>query len=99
MSTVRITRIIPNWDMRIKHKLREGRAANKLKSGEVLVAFNRRRTQARLIDSAGGVHDYYVETGQFDIGALKDMVKSGFHLDLTIGRSERIAVVRLGLAA
>ena len=98
-NLVKIVRIVPNWDMRKKHALRLGRVANKLRHGEVLVAFNLTRKMARIIDSVGAVHDYYAEAGQFSIDMLKKECKAGLSLELTIGRNEKRRVTRLGLAA
>ena len=99
MTTVKITRIVLNWDMRQRHKIRTGRAARSLKKGEVLVAFNRAQTMARIIDCVGAVHDYYCSDGRFDVNGLRKMVKDGIFLELRVGQSEKSAMSRLELAA
>lgn len=98
-SVVKVVKIIPNWDMRNKHKLREGRAANQLRNGEVILAFNRKRTMARFIDAVGAVHDYYAETGRFSLDMLKKEMRTGLYIELRVGQNERRRIMKLGLAA
>ena len=97
---LRVTKLLTDWDMRERHKLREGRASNKLSKGECVVAFNRSRTQARMIDSAGGIHDYYTDPGdEFDLGMLGEMMKAGIFVEFAVGRSERRKASHLRVAA
>lgn len=97
---LRVAKLVADWDMRERHKLREGRASNNLARGECVVAFNRTRTQARMIDSEGGIHDYYTDPGEeFDLGVLSEMMKAGVGLEFAIGRSERRKASGLRIAA
>lgn len=97
---LRVAKLVEDWDMRERHSLRESRASNRLSKGECVVAFNRARTQARMIDSAGGVHDYYTDPGdEFDLGLLAEMMKAGIFLEFAIGRSERRKASHLRVAA
>jgi len=100
MQRVRIARVVANWDMRRKHDLREGKAAEVLRKGEVLVAFNVRRDMARIIDCVGAVHDYYANRGvKFDVGILERMTQEGIFLELEVGRSEVQKARKLKLVA
>lgn len=95
---LRITKVIEDWNMHERHKLRRRYAH--LKSGDVVLCLNKRRNIARLVDSAGGLHDYYAEKGmRFDLEAVQSMVFSGIRVDLTIGVSERGHARELAIAA
>lgn len=97
---VHIVRIVEEWDMREKHRLREGRNAKRLHAGEVLLAFNRALDMARFIDCEGGVHDYYADDRvRFDVDELRRMIHRGFHVDLEVGRSEIARAHELSIAA
>lgn len=86
---VRITKVIEDWNMQHRHKLRR-RYSSHLRAGEVVLCLNRKRTIARLVDSAGGLHDYYAAKGQrFDLEGVQQMVRQGLRLELIIGVSER----------
>src|SRR3990172_13173487 len=70
--TVRVTKLVPNTDMRGVHKLRAKVSCN---SQEAWLFLNRKLTIARLIDSVGGVHTYYApKDKQFDHQRLYGMV-------------------------
>ncbi len=99
MAIVRITHIIVGWDMRQRHKLRKSKKAARLKPGECLVAFNRSQKMARIIDSAGAIHDYYADEGRFSVDRLKKEVKAGIYLELRVGQSERKKVAQIERAA
>ena len=87
---IRVAHVEAEWDMRRKHALREGTRAIRLKQGQCLVAFNRRLTMARIIDSEGGVHDYYADRGvKFDLEVLAEMMLRGFTVELDVGRPTR----------
>jgi hypothetical protein len=85
---VRITKIIENQDMRGVHKLRK--RMRTLKKGECLVAFNKSKNIARIIDHLGGVHTYYTEQGVvFNMDSLRDLVYDSFYIDITVGATVR----------
>ena len=87
---IKIVHVEPGWDMRLKHALREGIRAQRLKPGQCLVAFNRALTQARIIDCEGGVHDYYADQGvEYDLEELAAQLKRGLFVELEVGRHER----------
>ena len=98
---VKVVHVESEWDMRKKHALRESRKANRLTRGQCLVAFNGALTMARIIDSEGGVHDYYADRGvKFDLAVLKEMIQQGFAVDLDVGKTTSVrAAPRLRAAA
>ncbi len=76
--------------MRRKHALREGRRAKALKRGQCLVALNKRRNMARVIDCEGGVHDYYADQGvEYDLYELAAQMNRALFIDLDVGRHEK----------
>lgn len=97
---LRVAKLMTEWDMRERHKLRESRASNGLAHGECVVAFNRARTQARVIDCAGGIHDYYTDPGdEFDLKSLSELMLEGIFIEFAIGKSERRKASHLRIAA
>ena len=98
---VKVIHVESNWDMRRKHALRESRRAKKLERGQCLVAFNAALSMARIIDSEGGVHDYYADRGvKFDLVSLRAMVRDGFAVELDVGKTTSVrAAPRLRAAA
>lgn len=89
MTTVLVTHVYRGWDMRKKHLARKTYMV-KVRVGQAAVLLNGDRKIARIIDSQGGVHDYYAPKGQkFDEGALYNMVERGFHINLVTGKDER----------
>ncbi len=90
-TAVRITTVLRGWDMRARHKARLKWMA-RLRPGQAVVLFNGRLTIARIIDAAGGVHDYYTQDSErFDEGSLYNMVERGLHVSLVVGRHEVLA--------
>lgn len=88
---VKVVHVETDVDMRMKHELRESKKAEKLKPGECLVAINRAKDMARIIDCEGGVHDYYAYAGmKFDVSEISGMMKRGLGIELTgqIGKDE-----------
>ncbi len=82
MTTVTIRKVL-RWDMRKFHALRKHTFTKVLKPLEVLAAINNDDTIVRLIDSAGAVHAYYAERGEyFDIKALHKMRTDGVGITL-----------------
>ena len=93
---VRVVHVEADWDMRIRHKLRIGNRARRLKARECFVAFNRALTIARIIDSELGTHDYYTVQGEvFDLELLQAKIKGGLDVDLEVGRHQRKKAARL----
>ena len=91
---VKVLHVVKAWDMRKKHALREGIRAAKLKRGQCLVAFNRALDMARIIDSEGGVHDYYADKGeQFDLQAVRGRMERAMFVDLDVGKHDSVAGV------
>jgi hypothetical protein len=79
----KVVAVIQDWNMNLKHELRESPTALNLKSGQCIVAINTRRNMARVICSEGGVHDYYADQGvKFDVGELSQMMQRGIGLEL-----------------
>ena len=71
-QTVKVTKLVPDTDMRGVHKLRAKVSCN---HQEAWLFLNRKLTIARLIDSVGGVHTYYApKDKQFDHQRLYSMV-------------------------
>lgn len=90
-STVQIVHLVKDWDMRLRHSLREGRKASGLKRSQALLAFNRAGTMARIIDASGAVHDFYAEAGEeFDVTAVSNQLSYGFNVTLKVGREEKV---------
>jgi hypothetical protein len=78
MTTVRVTQLITDVDMRPTRALISGRfkVFNKLGRGQIALLVNRACTIARFIDSEKTIHTMYAEKGeQFDLGTIEDMVK------------------------
>lgn len=98
---VKVVHVIQDWDMRVRHKLRDGRKGSSLKRGQCLVAFNRSRNMARIIDAVGAVHDYYADKGEeYDLELLAKHLQAGLYVELQIGRHEAVrGVVKLRRAA
>jgi len=71
-----VVKLVEKWDMRAIHSLRLGRAAQALKPGTCIVAFNKRETIAMIVDSRGGVYHAYEPDG-FDLTALTEEIKLG----------------------
>lgn len=62
-------------------------AARRLKAGECLVAFNRSRSIATFVDSAGGLHRYYCPQGRrYDLATLAEQVAAGLSIELHAGK-------------
>lgn len=81
---MRWLKVYENHDMRKRHQLRESLAARRLKPGQCIIAINRSRTIARIIDAAGGVHEYYEAAGlKIDLPRLQAMVREGWGITLT----------------
>ena len=98
MQTVKIVKIIEGWHMAMRHKLRESLAAQRLKSGEVIVAFNNNFSMARFIDCEGGIHDYYADRGtMFDVDILSEWVSNAIGLQLSVGKTEAVHAANLRL--
>lgn len=98
---VKVVHVVKDWDMRVRHRLRDGRRGSSLKRGQCLVAFNRAKNMARIIDAVGAVHDYYADKGEeYDLDLLAKHLKAGLFVDLQVGRHEAVkGVVRLRRAA
>jgi hypothetical protein len=87
-TSVRVVSVLRGWDMRARHKARH-QWMRRLRAGQAVVLFNGALTIARIIDAAGGVHDYYTaDKERFDEGSLYNMVERGLHLSLVVGRHE-----------
>jgi hypothetical protein len=87
-TSVKVMTVLRGWDMRARHKARH-QWMKRLRAGQCVVLFNGALTIARIIDAAGGVHDYYTaEREKFDEGSLYNMVERGLHLSLAVGKSE-----------
>lgn len=86
-TKLRVVDIALEWDMRSRHPLRNMAEKYGYRAGEVLLAFNRRRTMVRLVDSALGVHDYYSPDGsRFDVDLIADVIAQGLKLEVTLVR-------------
>lgn len=91
METVKIVHVIEEWDMRARHKLRRMKKARELKLGEAILALNRRQTMFRIVDSQGGVHDYYQTAAMernrevWSASGIQVIVKRGFRVQLNVG--------------
>lgn len=95
METVKIVHVIEEWDMRARHKLRRMKKARELKSGEAILALNRAQTMFRIIDSEGGVHDYYQTAAMeknrevWSPSGIRTIVALGLRVKLNVGALTR----------
>jgi len=77
-TTVRVTELITDVDMRPTRALISGRfkVINKLGRGQIALLVNRSCTIARFIDSEKTIHTMYADEGEaFDLATIEDMVK------------------------
>jgi hypothetical protein len=77
-TTVRVTQLISDVDMRPTRSLISGKfkIINKLGRGQIALLVNRACTIARFIDSEKTIHTMYADEGeQFDLNTIEDMVK------------------------
>ena len=77
-TTVRVTQLITDVDMRPTRALISGRfkVISRLGRGQIALLVNRACTIARFIDSEKTIHTMYAEEGEsFDINTIEDMVK------------------------
>jgi hypothetical protein len=90
MRTVFIKGVIQNYDCRRIHRLRGLRAARQLAQMEVLLALNRERKLARIVDSAGAIHSYYAPKGtRYDVKRLQEIATDALGLQLEMARPIR----------
>ena len=74
MQTVNVVDVKLNQDMRKIHSVRE-RLSRGLSRGHVVLCLNKAGTIARVIDAAGGVHQWYSDDGyEFDVKEIQRMV-------------------------
>lgn len=87
-ATVTITRLVKKVDLRCIHKYRN-RYRRQLRTGEAVLLLNTAEDKCRLIDSAGGVHNYYADPGDvFDVKAIGGKLGA---LRLTLDYAEKVA--------
>ena len=88
---ITIVQLVPGWDMRRKHDLRESIRARSLRPGEIIVAVNRALNMARIIDSEGGCLDRYptYEGEEFDLEGIAEQMRAAYDIDIDAGRHER----------
>ncbi len=100
IGILRIVAIVDAWNMNGVHKLRGDKRSTALKRGQCLIAFNRKLTIGRIIDSEGGVHTYYAPPKEiFDIASVSQMVSDGFWVELRVGAKVRQKASDLELVA
>ncbi len=86
-STVRVTQIKENWDMRSTHPMR-ALGKRGLKPGEVSLFLNKRRTIAKLVDCEGGLYQHWCEaTERFDLELIRQRVAI-LGLELTVNGTQ-----------
>jgi hypothetical protein len=82
MSTVTIRRIRKNVDMRGVHRMRKWIRHGK---GEVLLAFNRRCTIARIVDANRDVYTFYANKGeQFSVEIIANRLADAGTIQLSL---------------
>jgi hypothetical protein len=70
-SIVTVRRLVKEADLRRVHVYRE-RFSPRLKTGQAVLLANYACDKIRLIDSAGGVHNYYAPPGEiFDVALIQ----------------------------
>ena len=100
INTMKMVAILDNYNMSGWHKLRNSKQARELTRGQCLVAFNRKMTIGRIIDSAGGVHTWYAPPKEvFDLAKLSAMIQQGFWIDLRVAASVRQKATDMKLVA
>lgn len=89
----KVVHVQDGWNMSFTHELRTSPRAEKLKSGECIVAINVAETIARVIDCEGGVHNYYAPEGvKFDVKTLSDMMLRGIGIELEVAPKRKAMV-------
>lgn len=87
---LRVVQLVPGWDMRRVHDLRESLRARSLRPGECIVAVNTALDMARIIDCEGGVTNRYADLGEeFDLETISAQMRRAYEVDLDAGRHER----------
>lgn len=87
---ITIVQLVPGWDMRRKHDLRESLRARNLRPGEIIVAINRALDMARIIDCEGGCMDRYAYEGEeFDLERIAEQMRGAYAIDIDAGQHER----------
>ena len=102
-AEISVVKVVERWDMRSRHKLREGRAALALRARQCIVAFNKAETIAMIVDSNGGVY-YAYEPDGFDLRVLATEIRLGLAVVLvdrtkTLKKGGRIGGRSLSRAA
>jgi hypothetical protein len=78
MTTIRVTQLITDVDMRPTRALIDGRLRlfSKLSRGQIALLVNRACTMARFIDCEKTIHTMYAGAGEkFDLATIENMVK------------------------
>lgn len=77
LGIVKVTRFIPDTDMRAQRKLSERGLHAALRPGSAWLFMNKRRTIARLVDKSGALHTYYAPKGEvFDADLLNEQANA-----------------------
>lgn len=91
---VTIRKLVPDWDMRRIHKLQEQADALKLRSRDVILAFNRRMPMGRLVDMNGTIVTFYAFEGmRFKVEKLLDGMELNLGMNLRV-HAERVIFER-----
>ena len=90
-TVVMVKRIITDWDCRRIRALQAVGDRNKLKGREVVLAFNKALTMARVVDSRGSFLTVYADYGHvFDVETLLDANEESFGISLRLSRMGKV---------
>ncbi len=94
-TVVMVKRIITDWDCRRIRALQVIGDRNKLKAREVILAFNRALTMARVVDGRGSILTVYADRGHvFDVDTLLDDTEESFGISLRLSRLGKVVPFR-----
>jgi len=99
-TVVMVKRIITDWDCRRIRALQAIGDRNRLKSREVVLAFNSRKTMARVVDASGNILTVYTDAGRvFDVDTLLGAAEETFGISLRLSRLGKVVPFRPRKAA
>ena len=94
-TVVMVKRVITDWDCRRIRALQAVGDRNRLKAREVVLAFNRALTMARLVDAAGSILTVYADAGLvFDVDTLLAAQEETFGITLRLSRMGKVVPFR-----
>ncbi len=99
-TVVMVKRIVTDWDCRRIRALQAIGERNRLKPREVVLAFNRSLTMARLVDASGSILTVYSDDGNvFDVDTLLAAQEETFGITLRLSRMGKVVPFRPRKAA